>query len=268
MTVYVAKECIKSASGALFLRLLLIMQAKQPTSKPASGDSPACFAAGTLVHAEHGPVPIESLKIGDLVYTKAAPGAEKVLRKVTNTFVRYNKILWHVGVAAFFKIEPSVQEPADTGFDSLVVTADHPFWIKNYGWCPVDEIVYGEQVDTNRDDLDGGIVTMLYPILRHESGPNIGWTGNFTANSPMEARGYLIDFDNEPPKVINKQAGPNSKYFRKLGLPCDWERDAYRADVYNIEVEEFHSYFVGTLGIWVHAADYSSNPPHVVGENG
>jgi hypothetical protein len=28
--------------------------------------------------------------------------------------------------------------------------------------------------------------------------------------------------------------------------------DAYEEDVYNFEVEDFHTYFVGPAGIWVH----------------
>lgn len=29
----------------------------------------------------------------------------------------------------------------------------------------------------------------------------------------------------------------------------------YRATVYNIEVEDWHTYFVGELGVWVHNAN-------------
>lgn len=46
------------------------------------------FVGGTLVHTEKGLVPIEQLKIGDKVLSKAADGlGELVYKAVTNTMV-------------------------------------------------------------------------------------------------------------------------------------------------------------------------------------
>jgi hypothetical protein len=46
-----------------------------------------CFAAGTLVYTEDGLVPIEKVKVGDLVWSRDEASGEVSLRRVQETFV-------------------------------------------------------------------------------------------------------------------------------------------------------------------------------------
>lgn len=45
-----------------------------------------CFAAGTLVNAVSGLVPIEEIKVGDLVLSQPEQGGERSYKRVTKTF--------------------------------------------------------------------------------------------------------------------------------------------------------------------------------------
>ena len=66
--------------------------------------------------------------------------------------------------------------------------------------------------------------------------------------------------------LLNKE-GMTDAYKRLTGKERQYhstksdEEQYYLVTVYNIEVEDHHTYFVGKHGIWVHDAN-SNNQPH------
>jgi hypothetical protein len=53
------------------------------------------FVAGTLVHTDKGLVPIEQIKVGDMVLSKPESGeGELAYKPVVNTFVHEDKEVW------------------------------------------------------------------------------------------------------------------------------------------------------------------------------
>jgi hypothetical protein len=58
----------------------------------------ACFAAGTLVHTQTGLVPIEQIKVGDMVLSKPESGeGEQAYKRVTRTFAHEPQTVMAVG---------------------------------------------------------------------------------------------------------------------------------------------------------------------------
>jgi len=137
-----------------------------------------CFGAGTLVYTADGDRPIESLAVGDLVWSRSDETGELSLKPVVATFVTEDQSVFDLGV-----------ESGDTS-EHLTVTSGHPFWIDRVGWVDSDEIEEGALL----------------------------WS---------------------PDGALTGHAGAN------------W---GARTKVYNFEVADFHTYFVGSLHAWVHNA--------------
>jgi hypothetical protein len=59
-----------------------------------------CFSAGTLVHTKEGLMPIEKIRVGDLVLSKPenpADGGELAYKRVLKTFVHEDKAIKQIG---------------------------------------------------------------------------------------------------------------------------------------------------------------------------
>ena len=137
-----------------------------------------CFVAGTLVAVVAGLVPIEQVQAGDIVLAGNEYTGEVNHRRVLRTFVTPDQPIYELTV--FDK---------DDKKESFQTTGEHPFWTKEKGWVPAEELLEGDEVYSIQSGW-----------LRVSSGT---WT--------------------------------------KL-----------EATVYNFEVEEYHTYFVGDNKIWVH----------------
>lgn len=145
-------------------------------------EADACFAAGTLVHTQEGLKPIEDIKVGDMVLSKHESGeGERAYKRVTKTFVHEDREVILLG-AMFGKPTPTASERV---IKHLVVTPDHPIWVKGKGW---------KKAEKAKMSLDESV----------------------------------------PFKFRMK------------------EEHRYKTTVYNLEVEDFHAYYVTEDGIWVH----------------
>jgi hypothetical protein len=80
------------------------------------------FVAGTLVHTDKGLVPIEQLKVGDMVLSKPESGqGEQAYKRVINTFKSAEKM--PIVRVAFYQ-----RDEVDYGEMYLFCTANHPFY--------------------------------------------------------------------------------------------------------------------------------------------
>ena len=137
-----------------------------------------CFAAGTPVQTDSGPVSIEDLQPGDLVWSRDGQSGEEGYRPIERTFVTPDQELLALSL-----------EDASGAIETLEVTAPHPFRVDGRGWVAAGELEPGDQVIA----ADGGRLSV---------------------------------------------AGA--------------EETGRTSTVYNVEVEDFHTYFVGQSGAWVH----------------
>jgi len=189
-----------------------------------------CAVAGTLVHTNNGLVPIERLKIGDLVLSQSEENGDAEFKRVIRTSSYDDRELF---LMEYFL-------PDEMNAHHLVVTGNHRFWVEEEGWTVVDYLDPGQTLQI----ADGGpaIVYKVRKILNTET-RNVGWTSD-DPSSP----GPLIDLRDDKisvSKTLSTEEIYNPEAF-------DVEDNYFRSKVFNIEVEDFHTYFIGEAGIWAH----------------
>jgi len=245
-----------------------------------------CFVAGTLVHTDKGLVPIEQLKIGDMVLSKNENGkGEQAYKRVINTFKSAEKL-------PIVKVQ--FQNPNKSCSEMhLFCTDNHPFWAlteeeyeSGWNWKPaLDlEIQAAYVIDLNESRLllsettsylfatcETGIAYEIYGYSRgrfldgysmivdfRDGNPTLitaenGWVYSFNENSwhPSENI-YVLPNASPEKKFYEDVMSKTEDLFLENALCLD---DTYYMDyVYNIEVEDLHTYYVGKAGIWVHSS--------------
>lgn len=91
-----------------------------------------CFVAGTKVLTEEGYRNIETLKVGDYVYSYNFETQKRELVKIIDTLTNLTTRLYQLSV----------------GNQKIEVSADHIFYVENKGWIRVDEIELNDKVYT------------------------------------------------------------------------------------------------------------------------
>ena len=87
-----------------------------------------CFIAGTLVYAKIGPVPIEEVQPGDLVWAADPETGETALKKVVRTFVSETEELVRVTLRG----------------EEILCTPGHPFYSPVKGWTEACRLRAGD----------------------------------------------------------------------------------------------------------------------------
>lgn len=266
-----------------------------------------CFVAGTLVHTDKGLVPIEQLKVGDMVLSKHESGeGEQAYKAITRTFksqekqpifmvsFRFDSVMSHIYEEEYpqeyrHKIEYIQRSNNHIGVLNtemyLFCTSDHPFWVVGKGWIPVYQLREYDQFALF--DGDTATINSVYDHwprpLEATANPDIAICPNYEAEDAATHKS-LIDFRFGCPQLIldkeerernmlhpsekfiiipSDSSDPLSKLLRPegcgIGYADDFTEDNinylvrhFYQYVYNIEVEDFHTYYVGHAGIWVH----------------
>ncbi|MDP1609990.1 MAG: polymorphic toxin-type HINT domain-containing protein [Sulfuritalea sp.] len=220
-----------------------------------------CFVAGTLVHTDQGLVPIEQLKVGDLVLSQPEQQGERAYRKITRTFVHEDQPIW---VVKCMLIDGDVPwghpkyMAKDETMHHCYATGNHPFWVEGQGWIAVEELKdYQVLVLANGQR---GHVQLVWPVLRGIQ-PGFGRVCSNTYAEGQEV--HIVDFrhgsnlwkyprhrHHEAP--VPYQDGIPYEELGKIPHLEDGNDALFKTRVYNIEVEDFHTYYIGELGVWVH----------------
>ena len=137
-----------------------------------------CFVAGTPVHTENGWVPIEQLRVGDLVLSRDDETGEEDYRPIAAVMVTPDKPVLALA------LENSMGE-----VETIEATAPHPFFVEGRGWIAASEL--------------------------------------------------------RPDDWVVSSGGGTLRVASTTGIQR-------RTTVYNFEVEDFHTYFVGQSAAWVH----------------
>jgi hypothetical protein len=137
-----------------------------------------CFVAGTPVHTESGWVPIEQLRVGDLVLSRDDETGEEAYRPIAAVMVTPDKPVLALA------LENSMGE-----VETIEATAPHPFFVEGHGWVAASDL--------------------------------------------------------RPDDRVVSSGGGTLRVASTTGIQR-------RTTVYNFEVEDFHTYFVGQSAAWVH----------------
>lgn len=199
-----------------------------------------CFVAGTLVHTKDGLKPIEQIKVGDYVLSQPEMKGERAYKRVTRTFEYDDKQIF---IISYYRNDDSEQ-----GFEieTIGVTGNHPFWLVGVGWTRADHLdnSNGHMLEL----LDGTTVTLVssVPLVKMQQ-EGYAWARDVLGVPSNDFSGNKVSLQNGSITFEFEPSYPDWK--------CESEHpeDAYyRAKVFNIEVEGFHTYYVGKFGVWVH----------------
>ena len=267
------------------------------------------FVAGTLIHTDKGLVPIQDIKVGDLVLSKPVlskpeDGSGNIEYKpVTKTFVHEDKEMWIVRLEKNIEKFNKDREMVDyqtyksaSRFSSFLATPNHPVWVVGAMENPQADIEFYDQPYFKRVDelqqyeiavnTDGVMYTVervqpTYQIAHEdlESNPNYFWYQkhyheDYYDDYVQDAEAHMLDYSEVEYKGMGyvndisfyqekgylgqhiEDNGGTMRMFNQL-TNAQGEHILYQATVYNFEVADNHTYFIGRAGLWVH--DASSN---------
>jgi hypothetical protein len=106
-----------------------------PSASPSSRSE--CFVAGTTVWTMTGPMPIENVKVGELVLSQNPDTGELAYKAVIDTTFR----------------PKSAVVATQLGSTVIVSTVGHPFWVSGKGWQMAKELQAGQWLHT----VHGGV---------------------------------------------------------------------------------------------------------------
>lgn len=227
-----------------------------------------CFPAGTMVHTDKGLIPIQDVKVGDMVLSRPEWGGE-------NAPTEYKRV-----VRAFCAGEAEVirlvcqrkSEYAEFGTPIHVqfLTPNHPIWVDRLDeWIPACDLYIGEEISGISQD-DPLIVLSIDPVYKaslsptHHLGicrePSYGdeYRNDVDMYIDFDKNGYTVNYNRfTSDYVFDRDVYCGYDYDAKKIISDSFEEDPSRlleTLVYNIEVEEFHTYFIGKESILVHNA--------------
>ena len=200
-----------------------------------------CFAAGTFVHTENGLVPIENIRIGDRVLSQPEEGGgELSYQSVLRTTVSdEEQPLWLVSYGV---VDSS--SPLGGRVEAILATANHPFWVKGIGWTRADELLPSVEIEVS-NGLPAYVENST-PLVRTEN-PNVAWIDI----REDQGLGLCLVFEGAKFHTAGTLIQPPHG-FGKDGFVKYPKSVLFRRKVYNFEVANTHTYYVGELGVWVH----------------
>ncbi len=229
----------------------------------------ACFMAGTLVHTKEGLLPIEQIKVGDWVLSQPEEKGELAYKRVVRTmefedtpvhYLRYYKTQRVIkdGKEKYLYLGPDTH-------NTLIGTGNHPFWVVGYdldsyyldepgpgGWTRADKLSNGCILELANGDL---VKVSRSDHLWRTATDGVGWT----ELSRDSERGYRVDlregsFNHATglERSVKTDFANEGDFFRRHESEESIEHWSFKCTVYNFEVEDFHTYYVGEFGLWVH----------------
>lgn len=202
------------------------------------------FAAGTLIYTQNGLKPIEQIQVGDNVLSKHESGeGEREYKRVTRTVKHEDRQVIYLGIGGL------QADDTDRYYD-LAVTPEHSIWVQNKGWKEAGKIK-ATYPPTKLELLSNENPKVASNIrLFKTDQPDIAWHPLMSKADWLGSMGKRVHVPSV--QVVETDVFIGIDYVRtsKRAKP----EHLYTTTVYNLEVEDFHSYYVGRLGIWVGAS--------------
>ena len=242
-------------------------------TKPIQG-----FPAGTRVHTDKGLVPIQEIKVGDMVRSKPeSADGELCYKPVVRTVSYENKEIWDLW---YFEINANtdisklhkgklLQLSRKGKLSGIIATPNHPFWVKGLGWTRLDQLEQGQIIETDNPETVA-LVLMVNP-LRKTTLPNVA--GSYHVRNILDAdrKGFdidnveyfdLLEYDKTGLCEILGSDAPSPFIVNNQEVHVLTE--VFSQKVYNFEVGDFHTYFVAKRGLWVHNTNCADASPNLL----
>ncbi len=256
---------------------------EQLTQAKLAINTETCFVGHTLVlMGDDDYKRIDEIQVGDMVMAMPEDGiGEPVAKRVVNTMQFENKAIWYLGVS---------DHGSQYSVSDFAVTPEHPFCVYGYApdvhkheddnpitfydapqWKQVQELRVGDVV-MNVDGMYYTVVCVKPFAKDYKDG--IAWLqgGTFMQNWQGQSRGSLWNIaeprglgkmisefetnEENDENIIETDTPLHTPLYDNqgaTGLTATGTQYApYTTTVYNIEVEDYHTYFVGHNFILVH----------------
>lgn len=226
------------------------------------------FPAGTMIHTDQGLMPIQEIKVGDMVLSRPKQGGE-------NAPTEYKRVVraFCAGEAEVVRLicqRQSEYAEFETPRYVQFLASNHPVWIgKSNKWVLACRLEVGDFISGITQD-NPLIVLSVDPVYKASITPTRHFGICLKPSYGQEYRNDVdmyIDFDKNGYTVNYNRFTSDYVFDRDVYYSYDYDvekiifdsfdEDPYRlleTLVYNIEVEEFQTYFVGQQSIWVQAA--------------
>jgi hypothetical protein len=220
-----------------------------------------CLSAGTVVMTPNGMQPIETITVGDWVQSKSSENGRQADKRVVRIIRAEDKPICR----AYF----SAKRGTDFVHQELLLTSGHKFFVAGYhnnggfseeywnelekplGWHPADALQSHQLVElANGGTMQVGFIERLWATRT----PGEAWIevnpdpDCFNGHRVIVVGGRAIG--ERRPWVKPDFLGVDDFNFRNES-PQLQEKWAFKATVFGLEVEDFHTYYVGEEGIWV-----------------
>lgn len=227
------------------------------------------FVAGTLVHTDRGLVPIQNIRIGDMALSRHKIDDEKLAyKRVTKISKTDDQPIG--AIVASIQIGESENYKEEFIFSTRTTT----FYTINYSKYYESKEIKGEwatigSTDNGLIDFNCKIVGLCenrelfrtteeykaFYKVNPDWGMGIFLDVEAYKNNKLTVPDYIgnedLEVDNvdENGDLVMERFCTKDLYGRDLWIPY---MPVYFTTIYNFEVEDCKTYFVGELGVWVH----------------
>ncbi|BDB19883.1 hypothetical protein cym2001_32480 [Pseudomonas sp. CYM-20-01] len=116
---------------------------------------PCCFAAGTMVATPQGPRAIDTLSVGDIVWSKRETGGEPFAAAISATHVRTDQPIYQLKLK-------NIRADGVSEKETLLVTPGHPFYVPaRHDFVPVIQLKSGDLLQSLGDGPTEGVSTRV-----------------------------------------------------------------------------------------------------------
>lgn len=231
---------------------------------------PCGFVAGTLVHTESGLIPIQEIKIGDHILSRSKNDGTMAYKPVTKVEQYPQEVVCLVGLYPKDELEAAEKEERDVREETrlfLVGTDNQLAYIEQAGyvrkaWADYanrePELGWEQILFLKDEDLksckENALVAdgakPIYITLKTNAG--------FATSDRMLEFGEFVYLDNNLVQV-EQDYDKNEALAAEDGAWLTEDEERLLRTVYNLEVEDFNTYFVTEAGIWTHCKAVVSN---------
>jgi len=200
----------------------------------------ACFTAGTLIHTEQGLFPIEYVFVGTPVLSKPEHSTE-----AGESDQGYHEVIKTVATLDQRVHAVQVKVEGEKKLTTLFPTHNHPFWVEDVvvdgaHWLAAECLESGMTLRL----ADGRKATVhANGLIRRTQHEGVGF-----AADEKSGVGIVLDLSAERLAVASDAL---VAHLKRSGQTLELG-DPYLTTVYNFEVEETHTYYVGEAAVWVH----------------
>lgn len=212
------------------------------------------FVAGTLIHTDKGLVPIEQIKVGDMVLSRPENGDENTptaYKRVTRTFKSPEKqrvmavaiptlIGWDIidkdHIDGHWVQAKQIRKLPKYAESYIYCTESHPFWTQERGWLSAVELAvykFGSFNGNTLTDYRGDLIptystrTLATPLLRTTI-PELAVRIDRGSQNPSPNTIYnIIDFSSGKPVILTNIAKLPGHYSLE-DQETDWSQDHIR----------------------------------------